>query len=70
MAVPKFSQLVYLHLIYDMTQHFRLMQFLKSAPILEMLSIRVSLNYIECCDSTNIFSLWLILPFSGETTRT
>ncbi|CAD5323081.1 unnamed protein product [Arabidopsis thaliana] len=40
MAVPKFSQLVYLHLIYDMTQHFRLMQFLKSAPILEMLSIR------------------------------
>ncbi|CAE5967302.1 unnamed protein product [Arabidopsis arenosa] len=39
-AVPKFRQLAYLHLIYDMTQHCKLMQFLESAPILEMLSIR------------------------------
>ncbi|XP_023642719.1 F-box/FBD/LRR-repeat protein At3g14710 [Capsella rubella] len=38
--VPKFRQLVYLHLIYDMTQYCKLTQFLEAAPILEMLSIR------------------------------
>ncbi|KAL1202408.1 F-box/FBD/LRR-repeat protein [Cardamine amara subsp. amara] len=38
--VPKFRHLVYLHLMYDMTQHYKFRQFLKSAPVLEMLSIR------------------------------
>ncbi|XP_010465367.1 PREDICTED: F-box/FBD/LRR-repeat protein At3g14710-like [Camelina sativa] len=40
LKVPKFRQLVYLHLIYDMTRYFTLTQFLEAAPILEMLSIR------------------------------
>ncbi|CAH2053693.1 unnamed protein product [Thlaspi arvense] len=37
--VPKFRQLVYLLLIYDMTEPYLLKSFLKSTPILEMLSI-------------------------------
>ncbi|ESQ48506.1 hypothetical protein EUTSA_v10022020mg [Eutrema salsugineum] len=39
-TMPKFKQLVYLHLAYDMTQPYIFRRVLKSAPILKILSIR------------------------------
>ncbi|XP_010542329.1 PREDICTED: F-box/FBD/LRR-repeat protein At3g14710 [Tarenaya hassleriana] len=54
--VPKFRQLVYLHLIYDMVEHRNLMKFLDRSPKLEMLSIR-DLESVNPIYHSSLFSI-------------